>query len=71
MATQHTHGPNFGRKVEGCSRCAELTAGAAPIQGWGLSRLDRAREDERRIQDIRNHNCHTAGCGVVCTAFDW
>jgi hypothetical protein len=26
-ATQHNHGPNFGRHVNGCPRCGELDAG--------------------------------------------
>jgi len=33
MATKHTHGPNFGRHMDGCPRCAELRDGAAPATG--------------------------------------
>lgn len=31
MTTSHTHRPNFGRLVNGCPRCAELQAGAEPV----------------------------------------
>jgi hypothetical protein len=41
MATKHSHGPNFGRHVEGCPRCIELAAGAAPVQsGWSADRSE-------------------------------
>jgi hypothetical protein len=30
---EHTHGPNFGKYVPGCSRCDELKNGATPKQG--------------------------------------
>ncbi|MYU23523.1 hypothetical protein [Streptomyces sp. SID8352] len=68
MTTQHTHGPTFGRRVDGCPRCDELDAGAAPVR-WSTSR---AREDERRRSaEIRAHDCRAAGCAVVCTYGDW
>ena len=68
MTTKHTHQIVFGKKVDGCPRCEELKAGAAPVQGWGA----RAKAMEaRRIIDIRNHDCRKSGCGPVCTAFDW
>jgi hypothetical protein len=31
----HNHGPNFGRKVDGCPRCLQLQCGAQPEKGWG------------------------------------
>ena len=68
MATKHTHQVVFGNKVDGCPRCAELLNGAAPIQ-WA-STINKQRQ-QQRIADIRAHNCRTAGCGPVCTAFDW
>lgn len=42
MATQHSHGPNFGRHVEDCPRCTELANGAAPVQSGWASRTDDA-----------------------------
>jgi len=68
MATKHTHPVVFGRKVEGCPRCAELLAGAAPVS-WGVSR--QAAIDAERDERMRSHNCTTHGCGPVCVAFDW
>ena len=51
-----------------CKRCDELRGGAAPREGWGA----RAKaEEESRIRAIRAHDCRKAGCGPVCTAFDW
>jgi hypothetical protein len=66
--TKHTHGPNFGRHVDGCPRCAELTAGAEPVR-WQRSR--RQADEAARIAEIRAHDCRTAGCSVVCTFGDW
>lgn len=68
MNTKHTHTPNFGRKVEGCPRCAELAAGAKPIV-WRQSL--KAETEAQLIQEIRAHDCKKSGCGPVCTAFDW
>jgi len=65
---KHTHGPNFGRKVDGCGRCDELAAGAEPVRWNGSARRD---EEERRIAEIRAHDCRTSGCGPVCTFGDW
>ena len=63
-------GPAFGRlALEGeCKRCDELRGGAAPRQGWGHQA--KALE-ESRIRAIWAHDCRKAGCGPVCTAFDW
>lgn len=70
MTTRHTHRPNFGRTVEGCPRCAELAAGAAPVR-WTNSPRARAADDARRAAEIRDHDCAQARCGVVCTFGDW
>jgi hypothetical protein len=43
--TKHTHGPNFGRIVAGCPRCAELEAGAEPVS-WN-TQADRDRQMDR------------------------
>lgn len=46
--TPHTcndgQGPHFGKKTPGCPRCDELSTGAAPRSGWGMSAADRVRE---------------------------
>ena len=67
MATTTKHtcgGPAFGRKTPGCPRCDELLAGAAPVV-WNITLQPQA--PYRPVQ----HDCRTAGCGVVCTHGDW
>lgn len=66
MTTKHTHPVVFGRREAGCPRCAELSAGAAPVR-WST----RHDEEQRRIEAIRRHDCTASKCGPVCTAFDW
>lgn len=61
--TKHTHTVVFGRKVDGCPRCEELKAGAAPVV-WNRS------NDYARKIEIRRHVC-TPRCGPVCTHGDW
>lgn len=68
MTIKHNHPMIFGRREAGCPRCEELNAGAPKIQ-W--SRTRRLEEEARQISAIRAHNCKTAKCGPVCTAFDW
>ncbi|MFD8964401.1 hypothetical protein ACFV0C_05240 [Streptomyces sp. NPDC059568] len=71
MTTSHSHGPNFGRHVDGCPRCAELASGAEPVR-WSSSRAQRDRDDDQqRAREIREHDCTRAGCSVVCTFGDW
>ena len=68
MTTKHNHTVVFGRKVDGCPRCAELAAGAAPVQ-W---RMDRKKAFEQSlINAIRTHDCKKSGCGPVCTFGEW
>ena len=71
MATKHTHQLIFGRREPGCPRCAELNAGAAPIQ-W---RASRAQQDARHAADVRahftSHKHLSGGCGPVCTFGEW
>ena len=62
--TKHSHGANFGKHVEGCPRCAEIKSGA-PVVKWAKS------NDQRRVDEIRRHNCVTSRCGVVCTFGDY
>jgi hypothetical protein len=111
VTAKHSHGPNFGRQVDGCPRCVELANGAAPVEsGWSRTRDDdapkttahthqvvygrrepgcprcaeldagaepvrwapsRREQDERRAQEIRDHDCKQAGCSIVCTFGDW
>lgn len=70
MKTRHTPvcRMSFGRpKPEtGCPRCVELSQGA-PARTWNAGN----RMERKRSEEIRRHNCHTSGCGPVCTAFDW
>lgn len=68
ITTKHTHPVIFGRRVAGCPRCAELDAGAPPIE-W--SSTIRKREELRRIREIREHDCKRSGCMPICTFGDW
>ena len=68
MTTKHNHTVVFGRKVDGCPRCAELAAGAAPIQ-WNVSR--KRMFEQNLINAIRTHDCKKSGCGPVCTFGEW
>jgi hypothetical protein len=66
--TKHSHEVVFGRKVDGCPRCSELLAGAAPRkQAW---RGKVAAMTAARIAEIRNHDCLASKCGPVCTHGD-
>lgn len=75
--TPHNHAPApWGRRVEGCSRCDELTNGA-PKRESASGR--RARWDAERAAAIKAHNndncpymTRTAnGHTGVCVCFDW
>ncbi len=72
MTTQHTHAGPFWqcrqRPVAGCPRCGELAGGAAARSGW--QDAQRARDKQFR-SDLEAHSCQRAGCGPVCTAFQW
>lgn len=64
----------FGRptKVVGaCARCDELRAGAAPREGWGRTRAQRATDADRFRRELKSHDCIKSHCGPVCTAFEW
>lgn len=63
MATKHSHGPNFGRKVADCPRCEELADGAEPVR-WN-------KTYEVPLAEIAAHDCRISGCGPVCTAYQW
>lgn len=68
--TKHTHGANFGKIVEGCPRCSEIKSGTGePVVKWSMSASKRS--DAQRSMEIRNHNCVTSRCGVVCTFGDY
>ena len=72
MTANTPHRPDcrrvFSRFDADCPRCQELAAGA-PRRQWHGAR--RAEQERQRIADIRAHDCRKAGCGPVCTAFDW
>lgn len=64
MTTKHTHPMVFGRREQGCPRCAELNAGAPVIQRmWSRAKTLTYYEQA--------HNCIVAKCGSVCTYGDW
>ena len=69
--TKHTHTVVFGRKVSGCPRCSELSAGAPPVVWNGARRAERERV---MVQDVRahfaSHRHVSGGCGPVCTFGD-
>lgn len=72
--TQHNHGGPFGfRRVAGCPRCAELTAGApAREPGPAAENWQRNRDaDAQLAREIREHDCTTARCAAVCTFGQW
>jgi hypothetical protein len=58
--TKHTHAANFGKKVDGCPRCEELKAGAAPTS-WNI----------KAKQPVYKHDCKASRCGIVCTYGEW
>jgi len=68
MTTKHTHPTIFGRREPGCPRCAELAAGAKPVQ-W--SRAKRAAREAQFRAELAAHDCKRAGCMAICTFGDW
>jgi len=67
--TKHNHAVVFGRRQEGCPRCSELKAGAAPRQGWGQAKREM---EAQQLQAIRRHDFSAcAAANGVCTHFDW
>lgn len=73
--TQHDHGPNFGKKVEGCKRCDELKGGSPARQApWMKGRKSKAEQEAQRSEEIHKHFSdpdHDKKCGRMCTKFDW
>lgn len=70
--TRHTHGPNFGRRVAGCPRCNELTAGAEPVR-WAKDKARRAAAQFERActAHFAPGGPHARGdCRPVCTFGD-
>lgn len=62
----------FGRKDEKCPRCVEMMNGASPRSGWQKGYYEnKKRDEENRLESIRNHDCVKSRCGYVCTAFEW
>lgn len=67
-ATKHTHAANFGKKVDGCPRCAEINSGTgAPVVKWNIKQSNEAR----RLAEWKAHDCTKSRCGVVCTFGEW
>lgn len=74
IETLHNHDCKmaFGRKDPTCPRCIELINGAAPRDGWQKRYYAQKQiNDERRIKEIKEHDCSKSGCGPVCTFGDW
>ena len=75
MATKHSHKPNYGRHVDGCPRCEELKAGAAPVGRGGQSGREQRYDEQRRrahADHFAPNGPHARGaCGPVCTFGDW
>jgi hypothetical protein len=76
MTTKHTHQVVFGRRVDGCPRCAELAAGAEPVRWRGWTRERELTGGYPTSREIDAHFApggpHTRGdCGPVCTFGDW
>ena len=67
--TKHTHAVIFGRRVQGCPRCAELSAGARPVQWHGSRRQEAERAFSRSCAlHFAPGGPHALGlCGPVCT----
>lgn len=73
-ATSHTHQVVFGRRIDGCPRCAELASGQ-PARRWNTNRgvwtTSRIELSAARLAEIRSHDCVTSRCGPVCTHGDY
>jgi len=67
--TKHTHPVVFGRRVEGCPRCDELTRGAAPVRWRRRDSGYEAAAEVRAHFDSEKHR--SGGCGPVCTFGEW
>lgn len=67
QTTQHNHGANFGKKIDGCPRCTELKLGM-PARQWANYRK---QDEAKQIQAIRAHDCKRSGCNIVCTFGDF
>lgn len=66
--TPHNHQVVFGKRVDGCPRCDELKAGAAPVKGWGARKKEQEAEFTRAL---KAHDCKVSNCGPVCTFGGW
>jgi hypothetical protein len=52
VTTKHSHGPNFGKKVDGCPRCIELVNGAEPVNAWNRDREDDAPKTTQHTHQV-------------------
>jgi hypothetical protein len=71
MTTKHSHESNFGRKVDGCPRCIELSNGAEAVR-WSKSR---AELDAGFRIDYAAHRASCRRCQgldpLPCTFGEW
>jgi hypothetical protein len=55
-----------------CPRCIELANGSKPREGWQKKYYEnKAGEEARFLQALKNHDCEKSGCLPICVAFDW
>lgn len=74
--TKHNHEVIFGRRVDGCPRCAELAAGAPARRGWGWAKKQAEAQQLRAIEAHfapggRYSQLKAAGMEFTDTAFEW
>lgn len=61
----------FGKKDPECPRCKELLSGDSPRPGWQKDYfLNKKINDERRLKEIKEHDCKKSNCSVICTFGD-
>lgn len=72
MTTKHSHGPNFGRRVDDCLRCQELKEGAEPVR-WNVGRDSGGYPTRSEVsRHFAPGGPHERGvCGPVCTFGDY
>ncbi len=62
----------FGRKDPECPRCQELLSGEPARSGWQKDYFSRKKiNDERRLKEIKDHDCKKSNCSIICTFGDY
>ncbi|MDF2434559.1 MAG: hypothetical protein JWP44_4190 [Mucilaginibacter sp.] len=65
------HAGAFGKRDMTCQRCRQLVEGVNVQTALGRNLAAAARRDADMSRATSGHKCDRAGCGIVCTAFDW